>query len=173
MQLFVGFVLALSSIGAILRGVQHLVHHSAQRIGASRSPGSLTRIKFYFLKRINNRLFIRTVHLVCKQFILFCFNTCTLKWPMAGFWLCPIIEYWCICTWRLVVVHCSWERYYPLDFTWEPFSFFLTFLSWPADGNRGLWWGEQVPLGLRGSIIVSIIVSAPEANNANCVKHIV
>ena len=43
-------------------GVQHLVHHSAQRIGASRSPGSLTRIKFYFLKRINNRLFIRTVH---------------------------------------------------------------------------------------------------------------
>ena len=60
-------------------GLQHLVHHSAQRIGASRSPGSLTRIKFYFLKRINNRLFIRTVHIDCKQFILLCFNTRSLK----------------------------------------------------------------------------------------------
>lgn len=65
-------------------GLQHLVHHSAQRIGASRSPGSLTRIKFYFLKCINNRLFIRTVHIVCKQFIFFCFNTCSLKWQVFG-----------------------------------------------------------------------------------------
>ena len=37
---------------------------------------------------------------------------------------------------------------------WKSFSDSLLFPPW-ADGSWGLWWGEQVSLGLRGSIIVT------------------